>query len=320
MRIWKLHTGLFRWADHSDTGLGHITTAYIATHFVSNTTQAYLQDLLRNDDPDYLAKVATWADSIRYTKWGRFTKNFHFIDAHDNPPVSCEVDYERDCKEDGCVISALANYTEQSLDHDLPAWRRMQAAKFVIHFIGDLHQPLHNEDVKRGGNGIYVKWDGREYNLHHVWDSSIAEKWIGGMHGKPYPLAAKWANQLAVEITDGKFAEEKDGWLSELTFEDPKKTAMAWARECNAFVCSHGEFLDPNPVNRGACFLTTPPVFPDGPEAIVGQELGGEYFEKAGPVIERQVARAGFRMAAWLDRIAEEFENARRTGPPGEEL
>ena len=65
----------------------------------------------------------------------------------------------------------------------------------------------HNEDVKRGGNGIYVRWDGREYNLHHVWDSSIAEKWIGGMHGKPYPLAAKWANQLAVEITDGKFAD-----------------------------------------------------------------------------------------------------------------
>lgn len=48
-------------------------------------------------------------------------------------------------------------------------------------------------------------------------------------------------------------------------------------------------------------------VFPEGPEAIRGQELGGEYFEKAGPVIEKQVARAGFRMAAWLDRIAEEY-------------
>ena len=48
-------------------------------------------------------------------------------------------------------------------------------------------------------------------------------------------------------------------------------------------------------------------VFPEGPEAIRGQELGGEYFDKAGPVIEKQVARAGFRMAAWLDRIAEEY-------------
>jgi S1/P1 Nuclease len=45
-------------------------------------------------------------------------------------------------------------------------------------------------------------------------------------------------------------------------------------------------------------------VFPEGPKAIVGQELSGEYFTKAGPVIERQIARAGYRMAAWLDAIA----------------
>jgi hypothetical protein len=141
--------------------LGHITTAFIATHFVSNTTEAYFQELLRNDDADYLGKVATWADSIRYTRWGRFTKNFHFIDAHDNPPLSCNVDYERDCKESGCVVSALVNYTEQSLSSEIPTWQRAQAAKFVIHFVGDLHQPLHNEDVSRGGNGIYVRWDER---------------------------------------------------------------------------------------------------------------------------------------------------------------
>lgn len=268
--------------------LGHITAAFIASHFVENTTQAHFQELLRNDEDDYLAKVATWADSIRYTKWGRFTKNYHFIDAHDNPPYSCDVDFERDCKDDGCIITALANYTAQTLSTDLPSWRRMQAAKFVLHFVEDLHQPLHNEDVQRGGNGIYVKWDGREYNLHHVWDSSIAEKWIGGRRGKPFPMAEKWANQLVVEITDGKFAEEKDKWLDDLDFSDPAKTAMAWSREANALVCSH--------------------VFPEGPAAIVGQELGGEYFEKAGPVIERQVALAGFRLAAWLDHIAEEYE------------
>jgi len=280
-------------------GLGHITTAFIASHFVSNTTQAHFQELLRNDEPDYLAGVATWADSIRYTSWGRFTKNFHFIDAHDNPPESCNVDFERDCKESGCVISALANYTQQSLDTRISEWQRAQAAKFVIHFVGDLHQPLHNEDVALGGNRIHVLWDGRKYNLHHVWDSSIAEKWIGGLHGSPYLLAKKWANQLTVEITDGKFAEEKDAWLKDLEFEDPVATAMAWSRECNTYVCTH--------------------VFPEGPKAIVGQELGGAYFEAAGPVVEKQVARAGFRMAAWLGRIAAEYEK-RSQGDVGDEL
>lgn len=47
-------------------------------------------------------------------------------------------------------------------------------------------------------------------------------------------------------------------------------------------------------------------MLPEGPKAIENQELGGDYFKKAGPVIEVQVARAGFRMAAWLDKIAEE--------------
>jgi hypothetical protein len=49
-------------------------------------------------------------------------------------------------------------------------------------------------------------------------------------------------------------------------------------------------------------------VLPEGAEAIVGQELGGEYFERAGPVIERQVARGGYRMAAWLEAIAMRYQ------------
>ncbi|PNY24362.1 Nuclease S1 [Tolypocladium capitatum] len=277
--------------------LGHITTAYLASRFVANSTEAYFKELLRSDQDDYLAKVASWADSIRYTKWGRFTKTFHFIDAHDNPPLSCNVDFERDCKGTGCVVDALANYTEQAFDRSLPAWRRAQAAKFVVHFVGDLHQPLHNEDVSRGGNGIHVKWDGKEFNLHHVWDTSIAEKWIGGLRGKPYPLARKWSNQLAVEIIDGKFTAEKEHWLKDLDFTNPNGTAMAWSREANALVCTH--------------------VLPEGPQAIVGRELGGDYFTKAGPVIEKQVARAGYRMAAWLDSIAREYQT-RGAGSEGQ--
>jgi hypothetical protein len=61
-------------------------------------------------------------------------------------------------------------------------------------------------------------------------------------------------------------------------------------------------------------------VLPEGPQAIVGQELGGAYFTKAGPVIEKQVARAGYRMAAWLDRIADAWHESQAGEPMGEEL
>lgn len=56
-------------------------------------------------------------------------------------------------------------------------------------------------------------------------------------------------------------------------------------------------------------------VFPEGPTAIAGQELAGEYFEKAAPVIELQVAKAGYRLAAWLDLIAERIsDNEEKSG------
>jgi hypothetical protein len=223
-------------------GLGHITTAYLASQFVSNTTEAYLKHLLYNDGDDYMAKIATWADSVRYTRWGRFTRTFHFIDAKDDPPRACNVDMARDCKETGCVVSSIANYTTQSLDPTLSFGDRNIAAKFVIHFVGDLHQPLHNEDVARGGNGIHVLWRGTELNLHHVWDSSIAEAWVGGNRRKPYELALRWSAELAEEIRSGKFAAVTDEWLKGMDVHDPTATALEWARECNAYICTHGQF------------------------------------------------------------------------------
>ncbi|KAK2600645.1 hypothetical protein N8I77_010166 [Diaporthe amygdali] len=264
-------------------GFGHITIAYVASNFVQPQTATYFQTLLRNDTADYLANVATWADSIRYTKWGHYTGVFHFIDAKDQPPYNCSVELDRDCKDEGCVVTAIQNYTTQILDPSIPVWLRAQAAKFVVHFVGDIHQPLHDEDVSRGGNGIHVLWEGRELNLHHVWDSSIAEKWVGGIRRKPYHEAQEWADELTGKIKDGDFKSQSKTWLDGVDFADPINTALGWAREGNAYVCSH--------------------VLPEGPAAIVGQELGGNYYEKAAPVIELQVARAGFRLAAWLDLI-----------------
>ncbi|KAM0820180.1 hypothetical protein AB5N19_05999 [Seiridium cardinale] len=278
--------------------LGHITVAYIASNFVKDETAAYFQDLLRNDTEHYLAGVATWADSIRYTKWGRFTKNFHFIDAKDSPPSYCGVDFERDCKEDGCVVSSIQNYTSQLLDSTLYPWRRNQAAKFVIHFVGDIHQPLHTENVARGGNGIHVQWNNAELNLHHVWDSSIAEQLLGGNRRKPYLAAHTWATNLTTEIQTGKYLAESKSWADGLDLDDPIATSMKWANETNAYICTH--------------------VLPEGPVKIVGQQLAGEYAQKAAPVIEIQVARAGYRLAAWLDLIAERIQERSHASNFGE--
>ncbi|KAK7962179.1 nuclease PA3 [Apiospora aurea] len=265
-------------AAHCWGSLGHITIAYIATNFVQDDTATYFKELLRNDTVDYLA--------------GQFTKDFHFIDAKDAPPTNCHVDLDRDCKKDGCVVSSLDNYTRQLLDSELVPWRRSQAAKFVIHFVGDISQPLHAENVAQGGNGLHVRWEGADLNLHHHRRADA-----GGIHRKPYPAAHAWAANLTAAIRHGKYSEQSTTWADGMSLDDPIQTAMAWARESNAIVCST--------------------VLPDGPSAIVGQELAGGYFERAAPVVELQVARAGYRLAQWLDLIVERIH---AQGPAGVEL
>lgn len=92
-----------------------------------------------------------------------------FIDAEDTPPTSCSVDFNRDCTTKGCSISAIQNYTSRVQDSTLSAADQTDALKFLIHFLGDITQPLHDEAEKVGGNGIKVTWNGKATNLHHTW-------------------------------------------------------------------------------------------------------------------------------------------------------
>ena len=81
--------------------LGHTTVAFVASNFVQAETRDFFQDILHNTSDSYLAGIATWADSFRYTAAGRFSGPFHFIDADDSPPASYGVKYARDCGEQG---------------------------------------------------------------------------------------------------------------------------------------------------------------------------------------------------------------------------
>ena len=90
--------------------LGHETVAFIAQNFIAADTQVFFSSILNDSSSQYLAKVATWADSFRYTSAGKFSAPFHFIDAEDSPPDSCGVQYKRDCGASGCVVGAILNY------------------------------------------------------------------------------------------------------------------------------------------------------------------------------------------------------------------
>lgn len=271
--------------SHAWGTLGHDTVAYIAQARVAAHTKAWAQAILGDTTDSYLANVATWADTYRYTAAGSFSAPYHFIDAEDSPPSSCSVDYDRDCGDGGCVVSAIANYTQRVVSTSLSETQVNYALRFLIHFVGDIHQPLHDEALEVGGNDIDVTFDGTSTNLHHIWDTNMPEYLVGG-----YSLsdAQAWAKNLTAEINTGTYKSKVASWTKGLDVTDPVTTSMGWATEANAYVC------------------TT--VLPNGQAAVESVDLDGAYYKKAIPVVEIQIARAGVRLAAYLDVIAADQE------------
>ncbi|KAK3940315.1 S1/P1 nuclease [Diplogelasinospora grovesii] len=261
--------------------MGHETIAYIASNFVASSTASYFQSLLGDTSGDYLASVAAWADSYRYTTAGKFSAPFHFIDANDNPPSSCSVELSRDCGSGGCVVSAIANYTSRILETSLSKSQRQMAAKMVIHFVGDIGQPLHCEALDVGGNSIDVTYDGESTNLHAIWDSNIPESISGG---STLAAAKSWATTLTTAIETGTYKSEAAGWVSDLDINNAETSALAWAKESNADVCST--------------------VLAKGITYVEDNDLSGSYTTTATPVVNLQIAKQGYRLAKWLDAIA----------------
>jgi hypothetical protein len=89
-----------------------------------------------------------------------------------SPPSNCSVKYDRDCPpKGGCVISAIRNQTkilEHCYQNGDTSEECAQALKYVVHFFGDITQPLHCSEKSLGGNQIFVKFDGLRRNLHEV--------------------------------------------------------------------------------------------------------------------------------------------------------
>ena len=257
--------------------LGHRTTAVLASRFLDPEAASTIRTLL---SPQSMITASTWADYYAHTPEGRYSAPWHWIDARDSPPHSCGVTYSRDCPSDtGCIVSAIANNTMVAMGAT-PGDRAM-ALKWVIHFLGDIHQPLHTEDLLRGGNSISVSFGGRTTNLHHVWDSSIAEKMRGG---NSIRHAVSWADELHSAVVSGRYGNVTESWGTCLDPAKGEECAIEWATETNQWMCKY----------------VLPATYPEG---FAGSELDQEYYQGAKEIVEAQVAIAGWRMAGWLNAM-----------------
>jgi hypothetical protein len=114
-----------------------------------------------------LVTISTWADRTR----DKVTAPWHYV----NLPRDANCDYvaPRDCPGGDCVVGAIEAQVQRLASNAAPA-ERLEALKYVVHFVGDVHQPLHagfGDD--KGGNTYQLQAFGRGTNLHAVWDSAL---------------------------------------------------------------------------------------------------------------------------------------------------
>jgi hypothetical protein len=162
---------------------GHEIVADLAQSHLNENPKAEIRALIGDAS---LASIANWADEIRHDR--DETYNWHFVDIPTNAPGFSD---ERDCflpnnkhkdaatDHHNCVVDRIEIFEHVIGDRNAPREERIEALKFLVHFVGDVHQPFHAIGEAAGGNGISVVEFGsaecgqRPCNLHGAWDSGL---------------------------------------------------------------------------------------------------------------------------------------------------
>ncbi|MEB1608908.1 S1/P1 nuclease [Xanthomonas campestris pv. campestris] len=152
---------------------GHRLVARIAETELSPQAQAQVAQLLKGEANPTLAGVASWADELREhdPELGKRSGRWHYVNLGEH---DCTYAPPRDCPDGNCVIAALDRQTGLLADRSQPLEVRRQALKFVVHFVGDIHQPMHAGYAHdKGGNEFQLQVAGKGSNLHALWDSGM---------------------------------------------------------------------------------------------------------------------------------------------------
>ncbi len=177
-----ISTNAFSWGK-----TGHRVVGEIAEQ---NLDKSVLKKIKELSGTESLWRASTWADEVRSDPSFGYSSPWHYVSI---PNQKTYFDQKR--SKDGDVIEALFRLEDVLRDTKKTKEERLNALRFIVHFVGDLHQPLHvglAED--RGGNLIKVKWFKTESNLHTVWDESIID-----FEQLSYTEYAKYLNQYTKE-------------------------------------------------------------------------------------------------------------------------
>jgi hypothetical protein len=261
---------------------GHRLTTLVAEAYLTPEAKSQIKELLGSES---LADVAPWADSYRSDH--PETGAWHYVDI---PKSAATFDRDRDCPLSStdpkspwrdCVTDRILYFEGRLGDTSLPPADRAIALKFLVHLIGDIHQPFHAMGDDRGGNNIHVNFlgstqcDSYSCNLHGIWDDSMIEQ-----RGLNEP---KYTALLLQEI-------KQNGW-EKMSGGAPS----TWANISHHYAV---EAYAPN-----------------------GALITHEYFNEEIKVVDAELALGGLRLARVLNRllVAPEVDPAGRKPLPAVE-
>lgn len=288
---------------------GHMIVARIAGWHLTPAAAKKTADLLAQSkiDPhldrfcghgdwDALVDGSTWPDDVREDR--PYTSSWHFLDI---PRDATADDVTSFCPAKGCVTKAIATQLGVLRSSSKSAKQKAEALRFLVHFVGDVHQPMHDvTNGDRGGNCVPVTYLGRtpepgdkgKYtpNLHQMWDSTIIKTELFARDLTPFELAAR---------IDCRFESQIEGWL-----QSPG-TPADWAREGHqkARELGYGKLSPAVPVQEPVELTSC--AQGNASKKMLDLHLVADqaYQDAAFAVINEQLAKAGARLAALLNEI-----------------
>jgi hypothetical protein len=198
--------------------IGHRTVAEVADHYLLPEVKIEISKILQGQS---MESVANWPDQIRSDPAWKHTASYHFQDIPDGQSlmdlISSQTPEEQ---RKGGVVEAILQGEQDFLSTNNPTDQNNDL-RFIIHFIGDIHQPLHAgrpEDL--GGNQIPIRWNGLRTNLHAVWDSVMIEDghkdiFAGNAKKEEIPYASFLLKKYGGEQVDQSTLNDVGAWVAE---------------------------------------------------------------------------------------------------------
>ncbi len=188
---------------HGFGATAHRAIGLIADRHLTAQTRAAVKAIIGRET---LAEVSTWADEIRSDPAYKHASSWHWVTIEDGQT------YESSRKNpNGDVVEAIRRHTAILRSSRSTKRERAEALKWVVHLVGDIHQPLHvGRGPDRGGNEIRCKWFGRTTNIHSVWDSKMVD-------------STKLSFTELANTCDKTTAEQRKEWQA--------STVLDWANE-----------------------------------------------------------------------------------------